>query len=394
MPARAECRACARLARAGGAVVIAIGPCLCHTQSLRSAGAASASDLSQSLGDMMDRGRFFAGSLLVLLGALAGLVRAADDNNYLVTVLVSNVSGQAPVTDPKLVNGWGIAATGTSPWWVSNNGTDSSTLYNGTGGKLATEVTVPGGPTGMVANSNTTAFLLAPSRPARFMWASEDGTLSGWNPQFNATLAKVVFTSAGSIYKGLAILGTTLYTTDFAECKVETIDGSFNAFDSVGGFEDPSIPDHYCPFGIQAIGGSIFVTYALRGGVDDVAGVSHGVVREFDAAGNLVAEVADHGLLNSPWGLAWAPANFGKFSGCLLVGNFGDGRINAYCEEKNKFHHRGTLKSPHGGDISIDGLWGIGFGNGSGSGPTNVLYFAAGPDEESNGLFGKIEFME
>ena len=347
------------------------------------------------MGDMMHRGRLLlAGWLFVLIGALAGLVRAADDNNYMATVLVSNIPGAAPVTDPKLVNAWGIAATATSPWWVSNNGTGSSTLYNGTGAKLSTEVAVPGAPTGMVANSDATQFLLAPSRSARFLWASEDGTISGWNPQFNATQAQVVFTSAGSVYKGLAILRGTLYTTDFADCEVETIDGTFTAFDSVGGFEDDSIPENYCPFGIQAIGSSIFVTYALAGGGDDIAGVSHGFVREFDADGNVLARVADRGLLNSPWGLAWAPANFGRFSGCLLVGNFGDGQINAYCDENGGFHHRGTLKSPHGQKVTIDGLWGIGFGNGAGSGPTNVLYFAAGPDEESNGTFGKVEFVD
>jgi uncharacterized protein (TIGR03118 family) len=165
-------------------------------------------------------------------------------------------------------------------------------------------------------------------------------------------------------------------------------------FETVGGFEDDSLPDTYCPFGIQAVGSSIFVTYALRGGRDDVAGTSHGFVREFDTDGNLVAKVASHGTLNSPWGLAMASSNFGAFSGCLLVGNFGDGLINAYCvDQQGQFRPRGRLQQ-NDEEIHIDGLWGIGFGNGAGSGPTNVLYFAAGPDGEANGSFGKIQFVQ
>jgi uncharacterized protein (TIGR03118 family) len=344
----------------------------------------------------MQRTRFFL-AVSILVGGLIGVIRGADDNSYLVTVLVSNIPNTAPVTDPKLQNGWGIVASGTSPWWVSDNGSGFSTIYTGAGVKNSTEVMVPGDPTGNV-NYGGTQFLLASTptpRPARFMFASEDGTISAWNPQFNATAAVVKFSNVGSIYKGLAIVGNTLFTTDFGECKVQAIDGTFTAIGTAGGFEDNSIPDDYCPFGIQAIGGSIFVTYALRGGEDDIAGVSHGFVREFDTDGNLVAKVASHGTLNSPWGLAMAPANFGAFSGCLLVGNFGDGLINAYCVGANgRFQPGGRLRQGGGHEIHIDGLWGIGFGNGAGSGPTNVLYYAAGPDDESNGAFGKIEFVQ
>ena len=338
----------------------------------------------------MHRGRILLAAS-ILASASVGLIRAAGDNNYQVTVLVSNVPGVAPVTDAKLVNAWGMAASPTSPWWVSDNGTDFSTIYTGAGAKAALEVSVPGAPTGMIFYGGTTQFKLSNGNSARFMWATEDGHLRAWN---GGTVAQVVFTSAGSIYKGLAILGSTLYTTDFAECEVETLNGTFQTFDSAGGFEDDSIPEGYCPFGVQALGGSIFVTYALRGGLDDVAGVSHGFVREFDSDGNLVANVASHGTLNSPWGLAIAPSNFGAFSGCLLVGNFGDGLINAYCVDKQgQFRPRGRLQHEDV-NIRIDGLWGIAFGNGAGSGPTNVLYFAAGPDEEANGSFGKIEFVQ
>ena len=336
---------------------------------------------------------------------------AAGKNNYQATILRSNEAADNTVDspDPLLKNSWGIAASPMSPWWVANNGTGTSTIYNGAGVKQNLEVLVPGAPTGMVWYGGS-QFLLSDGQPARFLFASEDGSISGWNNALvPITQAVVAFPTSGvpdpnSIYKGLAVHGDTLYTTDFASCEVETIDGSFTEFDSSGGFGDPSIPSNYCPFGIQAIGDSIFVTYALRGGVDDIAGHGHGFVREFDADGNLVSQVANHGLLNSPWGVALAPTSgsgFGKFSGCLLVGNFGDGRINAFCkgeegdqndqgDQQGEWFAAGLLrqgKSP----LVIDGLWGIGFGNDHNSGPSTTLYFAAGPDGEVNGYFGKVE---
>jgi uncharacterized protein (TIGR03118 family) len=170
---------------------------------------------------------------------------------------------------------------------------------------------------------------------------------------------------------------------DSTEMKVKEID-------TAGGFEDESIPANFCPFGIQAIGDSIFVTYALKGGEDDVAGQGHGFVRQFDTDGNLIAAVADHGQLNSPWGMAQAPSDFGRFSGCLLVGNFGDGTINAYCQdEEGEWGFGGTLKQGKH-NIVIDGLWGLAFGNDGAAGDHNELFFTAGPDEEVNGYFGKI----
>ncbi len=337
----------------------------------------------------MRRAIFLATSVLLVSATLA-IPRAAGDNDYAVTVLVSNqAADHAPFTDANLVNAWGITATSSSPWWVANNGTGTSTIYRGDGSTGRPPVTVPGAPTGIVAYTGN-AFLLAPNRPARFIWASEDGTISAWNPQFDANTAHVVKPSDGGIYKGLAIRGDVLYTTNFASCKVEMINGTWNEIGG-GGFEDESIPDDYCPFGIQVIGTSVFVSYALRGGLDDIVGVSHGFVREFDLQGHLLAKVADHGLLNSPWGMAMPPASWGTFGGCLIVGNFGDGLLNAYCQNPHgDFHHAGKLKN-RGHDLAIDGLWGIGFGNGGASGPTDVLYFAAGPNDESDGRFGKIE---
>ena len=335
-------------------------------------------------------GRLFL--VILFAGVVAGAVLHADNpNRYRVTILVSNEAGEAPVIDQNLVNGWGIAASATSPWWVSDNGTAWSTVYTGAGAKVPLQVVVPGAPTGIVAYVGN-QFLVAPQQPARFIWASEDGTISAWNRNASPTHALVKFSEADSNFKGLAIHGDTLFTTNFGKCRVETINGTFTSVASPGGFSDSSIPADYCPFGIQAVDDSLFVTYALKGGEDDVAGVGHGFVRQFDLSGHLVARVANHGRLNSPWGIAMAPADFGDFGGCLLVGNFGDGLINAFCPDHGQgaLHHRGVLREDNHA-IKIDGLWGIGFGNGAASGPTNVLYFAAGPDDEMNGYFGKVE---
>ncbi len=347
------------------------------------------------------RGALAAAGLIGLAAFAAGQSRqevalAAHDQgkDYRVTILVSNEADEAPVVDPKLVNAWGIAASDTGPWWVADNGSGYSTIYNGDGMKLPLEVQVPGAPTGTVHNGST-QFQMAAGAPATFLFASEDGTFSAWNSDVDPN-ALVVFSDPGSNYKGLAIHGDVLYSTDFAECKVEAFhgnffDGSFGEFDTAGGFQDQSIPQGYCPFGIQAAGDSIFVTYALKDGDDDVPGINHGFVRQFDADGNLVAHVGSHGLLNSPWGLAMAPEDFGRFGGCLLVGNFGDGKINAFCQNRGgNWHFAGRLRH-RAHAISIDGLWGIGFGNDGAAGPHDVLYFAAGPDEESNGYYGKIE---
>jgi uncharacterized protein (TIGR03118 family) len=351
----------------------------------------------------MHRGKVFLGALLVI-SASVGFASAAPKNNYQATILAGNESDEGfPTVDPLLKNSWGLAASPTGPWWVANNGTGTATLYNGAGVKIPLEVSItgasgPAAPTGEVFNGGT-QFQLAAGAPARFMWASEDGTLSGWSPLVDLTHSVVILNDPSSIYKGLAIHGDILYSTDFGSCEVEAFTGNpfdqtFAEFDTAGGFEDDTIPAGYCPFGIQAIGDSIFVTYALKSGVDDVSGQGHGFVREFDTNGNLVAAVADHGQLNSPWGIALAPSDFGRFSGCLLVGNFGDGTINAYCkDDEGEWHFGGTLRSGKR-PLVIDGLWGIGFGNGASSGPTNTLYFAAGPDGEANGYFGKIEVVQ
>ena len=338
-------------------------------------------------------------TLAVVICALFATMplQAAEDNAYTVTPLVSDQTGAAPVLDANLVNAWGLAASATSPWWVADNGTSTSTLYNGNTGlpvPLVVSVGVDSGPTGVVFNGGS-GFVVtsgSSSAPARFIFDSEDGLIRGWNPAVDPTNAVVAPATADpdAIYKGLAIAGGMLYASDFHNGVVDVFDGSWNL---VNQFTDPGLPSGYAPFGIQAIGSRIFVSFAKQDAdaEDEIAGQGLGFVDAFDTAGNLVARVAQHGQLNAPWGLALAPANFGRFSGDLLVGNFGDGEINAFEPQSNgHFGFRGQLRASSGHAIAIDGLWALGFGNGANAGPTNTLFFTAGPDEETHGLFGRI----
>ena len=338
-------------------------------------------------------------ALVVVICALFATMplQAAEDNAYTVTPLVSDQLGAAPVHDTNLVNAWGLAASATSPWWVADNGTSTSTLYNGNTGlpvPLVVSVGVDSGPTGVVFNGGS-GFVVtsgSSSAPARFIFDSEDGLIRGWNPAVDPTNAVVAPATADpdAIYKGLAIAGGMLYASDFHNGVVDVFDGSWNL---VNQFTDPGLPSGYAPFGIQAIGSRIFVSFAKQDAdaEDEIAGQGLGFVDAFDTAGNLVARVAQHGQLNAPWGLALAPANFGRFSGDLLVGNFGDGKILAFEPQSNgHFGFRGQLRASSGHAIAIDGLWALGFGNGANAGPTNTLFFTAGPDEETHGLFGRI----
>jgi uncharacterized protein (TIGR03118 family) len=322
--------------------------------------------------------------------------------------LVSDGAVPADLLDPNLVNAWGLVASATSPWWVSDNGTDVSTLYNGnTGAKLGLTVSIPGGaPTGVVFNGGA-GFVVASGAAhgaARFIFASEAGMILGWNPGVPAagsTQAQVAVDNSpsGAIYKGLAIATTSsgdrLYATDFHNGAVDVFDAQFHPV--AGGFTDPDLPAGYAPFGIRNLGGVIYVTYALQDADqhDDVAGVGHGFVDAFDLDGNLLRRVASRGRLNSPWGLAMAPADsFGKFAGDLLVGNFGDGGINAFDPNTvtgdGELQPQGQLHGAGGKPIAIDGLWAIDFGNGAVAGPKHVLFFTAGPLGEQHGLFGTL----
>jgi uncharacterized protein (TIGR03118 family) len=351
------------------------------------------------------------GILVVVLSIWAVLVSAnftpAAAQYYAQQNLLSDGSTPGVQVDPNLVNAWGIASSPTSPWWISNNGTGTTTLY-----RVNTRVTsffsVPGAngqlakPTGMVFNGGT-GFVVTNSggtSPARFILASEDGTIAAFRG--NPLVVAVDNSASGAVYKGLAIASTLtgdfLYATNFHAGTVEVYDRTFHAVVIPGAFTDPSLPAGYAPFGIQNLGGIIYVTYALQDADrhDDVAGQGHGYVNAFDAFGNLIRRVASKGQLDSPWGLAMAPVDFGKFSGDLLVGNFGNGRIHAFDPRRlsgaGEFQARGPLHSSvSGSPIAIDGLWALAFGRGApANGPTNTLFFAAGPDGEAHGLFGTL----
>jgi uncharacterized protein (TIGR03118 family) len=333
----------------------------------------------------------------LLLGVAVVAARplfAAESNSYQVTPLVSDQPGVAPTTDPQLVNAWGLTSSATSPWWVSDNGTDLSTLYNGAGAKQGLVVAVAGGPTGAVFNP-TTGFVLPTGGKALFIFDSEDGAIRAWNGA-QGTTAIVTVPSSEAIYKGLAIADTAagprLYAADFHNARIDVFNGSFGLVPN-SGFEDPSLPAGYGPFNVQTIGDRVFVSYAKQDAdaEDEVAGQGLGFVDAYDLAGNLLGRVAQHGQLNAPWGLALAPASFGRFGGDLLVGNFGDGKINAYEELGNgQFEYRGALRDADGNKLTIDGLWALQFAQGGNNGTPGTLFFTAGPDDESHGLFGTI----
>ena len=361
------------------------------------------------------------GLLCICLPAFAG--------SYEQVNLVSDIFGIARFQDTNLVNAWGITYGPTTPFWIADNGAGVSTLYNqdGVAVPLTVLIPVPGGacpppsaaaPTGIVFNGNASSFLVGANQPAHFIFDTEDGTISGWNSGNCAVLevdnsanavdgtlnGKSTGLTLGAVYKGLAIgnngSGDFIYATNFRDGVVEMYDAQFHF---VGFFTDPNItPDAgspgFAPFGIQNINGLLYVTFAMQDNFrhDDVAGAGSGFVDVFDLNGNFKRTFASGGRLNSPWGLALAPDDFGKFSHHLLIGNFGDGHINAF-----DFHSGGSdgpLKNDRGEAIFIGGLWGLKFGGGGKSPMTgllvngfpNELFFTAGIDHEGHGLFGKI----
>jgi uncharacterized protein (TIGR03118 family) len=344
------------------------------------------------------------GAVPLVAALVAGIAGAANARQqadiYTVHALVADAAGTpGAATDASLVNGWGLSAGPTTPWWASNNGSSTSTLYNGAGTKQALTVTVAGGPTGTVFNANAADFVVSSngkSSAARFLFATEAGTIVGWSPAVNAAAAVIGAdrSSSGAIYKGLATLNDKLYATDFHNGKVDVFDAKFNLVP--GGFTDPKVAKGYAPFGIQALNGNIFVTYAQQDAAkkDDVAAPGQGYVDEFTPAGALVARAVNSGKKNAPlnasWGLAMAPADFSVFGGDLLVGNFGNGRISAYIQRGATWVYKGQLKHADGSLIEIDGLWAIAFGNGAAAGPVTTLYFLSGPRDEAHGLFGSI----
>jgi uncharacterized protein (TIGR03118 family) len=342
---------------------------------------------------------------------LAGFVAVASQgwclaaNQFVQHNLVSDLAGLADHQDANLVNAWGICASASSPFWISDNGTGVSTLYDGSGTVIPLVVNIPvpagidppGAPSGCIFNQ-TQAFMLN-GKPASFIFSTEQGTIVAWNGSAGGTGVIVADNSAsGAVYKGLTIAarasGPTLYAANFNAGTVDMWDGNLNWVSLPGAFSDPSIPKGFAPFNIQSMNNLLYVTYAKQDDEkhDDVAGPGNGYVDVYNSEGFLYQKLVAGGALNSPWGMAIAPPLFGNLSNAILVGNFGDGRINAY-----SFYGQwmGDLKDTYGNDIQISGLWGLMVGNGGKGGDNGSLYFTAGiagPDTvESHGLFGVLQ---
>jgi uncharacterized protein (TIGR03118 family) len=343
-----------------------------------------------------------AGKVFKLVSISAPILQ----NSYVQSNLVSDIPGLARFTDTNLVNPWGIAIGGATPFWVSDNHTGLSTLYNTTGAvqSLVVNIPPPGGgtapaaPTGVLFNT-TTNFEVVPGTPSRFIFATEDGTIVAWNAGTNAVL-KSDMSASGAIYKGLALgsMGGSnfLFAANFHDNAIDVFDSNFQLVPASNRFTDPGIPPGFAPFNIKAIGTNLFVTYAKQDDdkEDDVSGNGNGFINTFDTSGNLLKRFASNGVLNSPWGMVLAPSSFGKFGGALLVGNFGDGHITAFDPITGAL--LGQLNEPAGNPISIPGLWDMVFGNGTQGGETGTLYFTAGiPGSgavEDHGLFGSLAF--
>jgi uncharacterized protein (TIGR03118 family) len=341
---------------------------------------------------MLIRPRFLARGLYAACALLAGLPAWAapyfqQDN------LVSDIPGLAAFTDPNLKNPWGIALSASSPFWVSNQVTGTSTIYNGAGQPQPLVVTVPAvggagprGPTGQVFNA-TSDFALTSGGKALFLFANLDGSISGWNPA-QGTHATAVVSTPGAVYTGLAIgsngTGNFLYAANASGNTIDVFDGAFAPTSLPGSFTDPTLPAGFSVYNVQQVGGVLLATYENEA-------TGGGVVNAFDFNGNFLRRVTangDGGALDSPWGLALAPSTFGPFGGALLVGNEDGGHISAFDFASGAF--LGQLSGKNGDPLANTGLWGLAFGNGGNGGDPNKLYFAAGINDEVNGLFGSI----
>jgi uncharacterized protein (TIGR03118 family) len=358
---------------------------------------------------------------IAVLGLFSLATTLSAQQHYKQTNLVSDIPGMAAVTDPNLVNPWGMSRSSGSPWWISDNGAGLTTLYSGTGaatplgqpcpaGTNTNCVVVPSGdpnssptgtPTGQVFNG-TTDFQLTPGNPAHFIFATEDGTISGWNGGPTAVIK--VNTKSASVFKGITVatvkrpdgsLANQLYVADFRKGRVEIFDANFHRMPlSDDAFRDENIPQGYAPFNVQNIGGNILVAFAQADsqGHDDVQGAGHGYVDVFTTTGHLLLRLQHGNWFNSPWGMTQAPTDFGLFSHDLLVGQFGSGQILIFNSVTGAF--RGTLNDASNKPITIDGLWDIVFGSGGTSGPATALFFTAGLNDEADGLFGMITPVE
>jgi uncharacterized protein (TIGR03118 family) len=305
---------------------------------------------------------------------------------------------KSPVADPNLINPWGLAFNTSGPIWTANAGTGLSTAYNSQGAILPVVVTIPtaagetapSAPTGIAFNPGT-AFM-----GDRFIFVTEGGVIAGWQSGATA-VTRVDNATAMASYKGLTIATRNnvprLYATDFHNGKVDVYDQAYVKLTTTGGFADPNLPAGFAPFNILADGTFIFVTYAKKdaAGEDDVKGPGNGYVNVFDYDGVLSKRLISGGRLNSPWGLAVAPGDFGTLSQALLVGNFGDGRINAY--QVSTGAYISTAVDTAGNPLEIDGLWSLVFGNDTTGAAHNQLFYTAGPDDEEHGVLGRLDFV-
>jgi uncharacterized protein (TIGR03118 family) len=329
---------------------------------------------------------------LFLIGAAAPLL-IAGPVGFVQTNLASDQPGVAQSLDPGLVNAWGIISTATSPFWIGVNGSGTSELYTGAGSKvsaLVVSIQGDGTVTGVAAAGVPGSF-----NGDAFLFASEDGTFSGWRGALGTTAEILMSPDPANVYKGItdANIGGNLYAylANFRTGSIDVFKGNPGAPNLTGNFTDPNVPSGYAPFNVMNLGGKIYVTYAKQDGAkhDDDPGPGNGIVDVYDVNGNLLHHlVSTGGVLNSPWGLALAPAGFGDLGGDLLVGNFGDGLIHAFNPTSGAL--LGTLTDTGGNQLMIDGLWGLSFGNGGQAGSTQTLFFTAGPDSEMHGLFGQL----
>ena len=360
---------------------------------------------------------------LSALIALTGTARSASTDgggiatrSYVQSNLVSDIPGLAAHTDPNLKNPWGTSVGPGSPIWVSDNHAGVTTLYDGAGNAQSLVVAIPaplsagagavGAPTGQAFNTfdpSSSDFVISQdgkSGPAFFLFATEDGTIAGWNPSVDKTHAIIAVDRStatdgvgdvGANYKGLALVtmssGKFIYATSFRFGRVDVFDSHFNLVNS---FTDPTVPTGFAPFGIHNVGGKLYVTFAKQGPGknDDDARPGNGFVDVFSPNGDLLQRLVSRGKLDSPWAVTLAPTTFGAFGGDILVGNFGNGRINAYDPTTGMF--QGELSGPGGGPIAIDGLWGLRFAPATPGATPNTLFFTAGLNHEADGLFGTL----
>lgn len=338
-----------------------------------------------------------AAAIAAIAAALAagGSSNGARADSFVVHRLVSDRS------DAQLVNPWGIASNAATALWVANEARSSSTTYSGSGRKQAVTVAVPGGPTGLAFNSGN-GFLVSGggiSAPARLIYACEDGMIRAWSPVVphtrlawsSQTEITVDPGATGTVFRGATLAAGRLYATDFHNARVLVFDSRWRRIVSPGAFVDRSISSWYAPFGIQALGNRIFVTYAYRAPPSGNDAPTGGYVDEFDLGGRLIAHIGNTAELDEPWGLALAPRGFGRLAGDLLVASFGTGRISVYAPGVRGWKFRGELP------VTLPGVWGIAFGAGAGGGPRTTLYFAAGPhvwhgssEQNVHGVLGSV----